>query len=318
MDKVVLDGTTYVKASVAAKEFKYTADYVGQLCRAKKIDARLVGRTWFVNPESLVEHKSNKYSSLKTDSKTSEESTDISINIKAVSPVLTSKAAKSINHSLPTNETRSLRVSYEQDEETLIPHINKQGSARTSKTISVKPYDSKKIRVKGGVAKNTASFIADELPEVALSGKLTITPIEEAEDANEPEQTTHAELSRENIEKKDLSDKRDVDKHKLTADKDDINARKVKKASLSLRKKAPQSSRSSHKVQFSPNSVSASQAKPVKISAAVLASPLIASVLALLCVGLIFSASSNATVTLNSYQGGVMLQVANLLEVLSL
>ncbi|MFW6210402.1 MAG: hypothetical protein ACOC4E_02855 [Patescibacteria group bacterium] len=61
MDTVVLDGVQYLKVAVAAKQFDYTPDYLGQLCRAGKLDARLVGRTWFVNPESVAEHKAGTY-----------------------------------------------------------------------------------------------------------------------------------------------------------------------------------------------------------------------------------------------------------------
>lgn len=61
MDTVVLDGVQYLKVAVAAKQFDYTPDYLGQLCRAGKLDARLVGRTWFVNPDSVAAHKSNTY-----------------------------------------------------------------------------------------------------------------------------------------------------------------------------------------------------------------------------------------------------------------
>ena len=68
MDKVTFEGVEYVKASALAKQFKYTSDYIGQLCRAKKVDARLVGRTWFVNPESVIEHKQGKYKKTASDS----------------------------------------------------------------------------------------------------------------------------------------------------------------------------------------------------------------------------------------------------------
>lgn len=61
MDSVVLDGVQYLRVAVAAKQFDYTPDYLGQLCRAGKLDARLVGRTWFVNPDSVAEHKASTY-----------------------------------------------------------------------------------------------------------------------------------------------------------------------------------------------------------------------------------------------------------------
>jgi hypothetical protein len=60
METLVLDGKSYVKASKAAKELGYATDYVGQLCRSGKVDAHLIGRTWYVNPNVLSEHKVEK------------------------------------------------------------------------------------------------------------------------------------------------------------------------------------------------------------------------------------------------------------------
>ncbi|KKT75025.1 MAG: hypothetical protein UW71_C0009G0015, partial [Parcubacteria group bacterium GW2011_GWB1_44_7] len=37
--------------------FGYTQDYVGQLCRSEKVDARRIGRTWYVCEKSILEHK---------------------------------------------------------------------------------------------------------------------------------------------------------------------------------------------------------------------------------------------------------------------
>ena len=37
--------------------FGYTQDYIGQLCRGEKIDARRIGRTWYVCEKSILEHK---------------------------------------------------------------------------------------------------------------------------------------------------------------------------------------------------------------------------------------------------------------------
>jgi len=54
-------GVTYVKVTTLAKKFKYTADYIGQLCRTGKVDCQLVGRAWFVSESSLVAHKSDRY-----------------------------------------------------------------------------------------------------------------------------------------------------------------------------------------------------------------------------------------------------------------
>ncbi len=43
----------------------YTSDYIGQLCRAKKIDAKVVGRGWYVSEKDLVEHKNSHHQSLR-------------------------------------------------------------------------------------------------------------------------------------------------------------------------------------------------------------------------------------------------------------
>ena len=37
--------------------FGYTQDYIGQLCRGEKIDARRIGRTWYVCEKSILEHR---------------------------------------------------------------------------------------------------------------------------------------------------------------------------------------------------------------------------------------------------------------------
>lgn len=60
MDTLTVDGKTYVKAAKAAAEAGYTADYVGQLCRKKKLDATVIGKTWYVREGALREHKESK------------------------------------------------------------------------------------------------------------------------------------------------------------------------------------------------------------------------------------------------------------------
>ncbi len=57
MNSVEISGVRYVKASAAAKAVGYTADYVGQLARAGKIDAKQVGRAWYVRDGELVSYK---------------------------------------------------------------------------------------------------------------------------------------------------------------------------------------------------------------------------------------------------------------------
>jgi hypothetical protein len=61
MQELVLDGATYVPLKVAAAQSGYEKNYLGQLCRAGKVDGRLVGRNWYINLESLEGHTALDY-----------------------------------------------------------------------------------------------------------------------------------------------------------------------------------------------------------------------------------------------------------------
>ena len=63
MDHITLGEKTLIKSSVLAKKLGYTSDYIGQLCRSQKVSAKLVGRTWYVDEESVREHKKGRYRS---------------------------------------------------------------------------------------------------------------------------------------------------------------------------------------------------------------------------------------------------------------
>ncbi|MEX1120407.1 MAG: helix-turn-helix domain-containing protein, partial [Candidatus Paceibacterota bacterium] len=51
--KITLEGIDYISSKRAAKIMGYTQDYIGQLCRAGKIESRQIGRSWYI-PESVV------------------------------------------------------------------------------------------------------------------------------------------------------------------------------------------------------------------------------------------------------------------------
>ncbi|MEK7641505.1 MAG: helix-turn-helix domain-containing protein [Patescibacteria group bacterium] len=55
----MIDGREYVEVAKAAEMTKYSKDYIGQLCREGKIAARMVGRTWLIDRESLATYKSS-------------------------------------------------------------------------------------------------------------------------------------------------------------------------------------------------------------------------------------------------------------------
>lgn len=56
-DSIILQGKKFISARRAAQISNYSADYIGQLCRAKKIESKIIGRTWYVCEESLFMHR---------------------------------------------------------------------------------------------------------------------------------------------------------------------------------------------------------------------------------------------------------------------
>jgi len=189
MDTVVLDGVEYLKASAAAKRFHYTSDYIGQLCRGKKIDARLVGRTWFVNPQSIEAHQEGRYQNLRSEKQESSQahsresgSTSKTKPVRVpVPPQIKSKFLADAALALQVNTNsreRLLRVSYEPDEGHLIPHIDKHHTPPPHR-LNVDPADAKKLSIRKN-NETSVSLIAEKLPDIALSGKLPVQTIEES------------------------------------------------------------------------------------------------------------------------------------------
>lgn len=113
MKTLMLDGVEFVKASEAAKAHGYTSDYIGQLCRGGKIQAQLVGRSWYVNLDSLNEHRRGRYRS--NQKKTSQiVKEDITQAHKEV--------AKPHYYDRLVENTD---INYEADEQELIPDLKK-------------------------------------------------------------------------------------------------------------------------------------------------------------------------------------------------
>ncbi len=107
MEEISVNGENYVKASILAKNFGYTPDYIGQLCRAGQVKCTLVGRSWYVNEESLREHRKGRYRSSSAKSK--------EYLRKAVEDQLL----------VPVQMRTTSTVRYEPDEKELFPALNK-------------------------------------------------------------------------------------------------------------------------------------------------------------------------------------------------
>lgn len=57
MEEITIEDKIYISSKRAAKITGYAKDYVGQLCREGRVEARLVGRSWYVLEDSIREHR---------------------------------------------------------------------------------------------------------------------------------------------------------------------------------------------------------------------------------------------------------------------
>lgn len=190
METIVDNGKTFVKATTLAKKYHYTTDYIGQLCRKDKVDAQLIGRAWFVNEDSLINHKADRY--------TATRSSEIIINKSVFSerdnlpviarlevrPVL----SKATHRSFSQNQTPVTynfkahgvqRVStYLADDSDLKPAPLQV--VANSAIVPNQPEKPAKIRVI--LDENASRRLAfEELPAVLLRGNLHINSLDEAE-----------------------------------------------------------------------------------------------------------------------------------------
>lgn len=176
MESVIFDGKEYTKASVLAEKFRYTADYLGQLCRGKKVDARLVGRAWYINLDSLLVHRDARYktSELKNSSEITEKKAIHNYLSRIdVEPIIRRKTIRIVMNN--KGAVTELPVKYEGDDQALIPRVQKNA---LSVSLPIRPADSERLKVHKNGSQST-NFAPEPLPEVSLSGKLVIVGIPE-------------------------------------------------------------------------------------------------------------------------------------------
>lgn len=56
-DIFILEGKKYISSRRASEISDYSSDYIGQLCRAERLECKMIGRAWFVTEDSLNFHK---------------------------------------------------------------------------------------------------------------------------------------------------------------------------------------------------------------------------------------------------------------------
>lgn len=113
MDELVIGGRQYVSSKRAAEITGYAKDYIGQLCRAKRIDGKLVGRNWYVEPRSLL------HLSVKKPGSSNSESSLISDIREVRNPNLLEESTFAYE---PEN------VSYEVDSTPLVPVLRSESN----------------------------------------------------------------------------------------------------------------------------------------------------------------------------------------------
>jgi hypothetical protein len=57
MNELTIDGNIYISSKKAAEITGYAKDYIGQLCREGHVEARMVGRSWYVLESSIRAHR---------------------------------------------------------------------------------------------------------------------------------------------------------------------------------------------------------------------------------------------------------------------
>lgn len=213
MERVVLDGVSYVRVADAAEQFGYTSDYVGQLCRGKKVNARLVGRAWYVNIDSIKEYRQAKHDKRKVRSseKKRKKTLKNKVLIKVVAPDRPLKL--SVHNADETVSKNNVTVRYETDKADLLPkvtrlHVVEQIAAKISdepvieqaasfaklgdiagEAIPVEAEKKAKIKVESQRSHKPTNLFATELPTVSLQGNLSVADATDVE----PEQLEEAE-----------------------------------------------------------------------------------------------------------------------------
>lgn len=170
MNSLNVDGVLYVKASSLARDFGYTSDYIGQLCRNNKVEAQLVGRSWYVSEDSLRQHKESRYRSTKAKTQAAFK-------------------ARVEKQELAGKERVAPKIGYAAEEAELMPAIKKlsvQDTAESGETMVeiITPEPPKKVAV-ATVSNAPQHYVPVPRKDPVFKGQLSITHSDEAVSAEE-------------------------------------------------------------------------------------------------------------------------------------
>ncbi len=187
MDTILLEGATYTKASILAKRFRYTPDYIGQLCRSGKVVCHMVGRTWYVTESSLLEHRDGRYKEIRLDEKTSNLNTisshDDSVLVKSRRLPANPLAPVSDRSPHFVDRLAWVQPRYVADEAELLP----QPAIKKKKILPQVPSAPAKLSVDHAQAvvvevesesPHARKLEFTDLPEVPLRGDVTVEAVD--------------------------------------------------------------------------------------------------------------------------------------------
>ena len=229
MDVIKVGNTNYIKASVIARELGYTSDYVGQLCRNRKIDSKLVGRSWYVDEASIREHKQSRYRS------TQAKSLDaIKVDIHTIKQELAAEKKAPQGGSFYSHSTLKPVTTYVSDETELLPQVSKIKKGN----LSVELAEANKVAVEEESERYT--FETPKVPTIKFTGAVSITEYDDAlRDLKEGQTLLHPKevknlFGKKRLKNKDISDKRELSKKVSKQKKVPINVDLEEKSSVSI------------------------------------------------------------------------------------
>lgn len=205
METISHNGTVFTKATVLAKKYRYTTDYIGQLCRAGKVESKLIGRAWFVSEDSLLSHKSGRYSVIRSPeimihtSLVSEKNNSTHLP-RSIRPMLSKTTHRSLSQEqhlvIHHKANAPVRIAtYHEDLGDLEPiSVAKKSVTEVPKIMQIAAEPSKNIPIiLSEKAKHTLTF--EPLPEVALQGNLAITSLDDPDLYTETQPVSVAEIN---------------------------------------------------------------------------------------------------------------------------
>lgn len=179
MDVLNVGGKEYIKASVIARELGYTADYVGQLCRGRKVNAKLVGRSWYVDADSIQSHKSTRYRSTQA---TSTKELKEELAKRPFERKVIVAPSNFYAHNKPEP-----KISYETDQSDLIPAVK-----RVDLPVELADAQAVSVDSKG----SQYHFVTPKVPVIKFKGTLQVTDYEPSAEEATPGDADNDDNSR--------------------------------------------------------------------------------------------------------------------------